>query len=217
MRVAMPRVEGAWPYRPPQDPWAWLIGAVDAGFMLFYAHLRRNARRIARLGMALLPLAFLLVGSCKTAEGPEAYGSADVPALFRQALFPDSRSAIAAAEDYQPARGYVARARTYIAGDPAALTKLTEREISYLFGTPSMVRRDADARIWQYRTEGCVVDVYFYKNGDRNSGFDVTHVDFRAGDQLKVGGPIPDAPAAAKSQSRCLRTLVSNGAAPARA
>lgn len=216
MRAAMPRVEGAWPYRPPQDPWAWLIGTVDAAFMLFYAHLRRNARRMARLGMALLPLAFLLVGSCKTAEGPEAYGNANVPALFRLALFPDSRSAVSQ-DDYQPARGYVSRARKYIAGDPAALTKLTEREITYLFGKPSLVRRDADARIWQYRTEGCVVDVYFYKNTERSSGFDVIHVDFRAGEQLKVGGPIPDAPAATKSQSRCLRTLVSTGAVPARA
>lgn len=216
MRADIPGVQNPWPAHMPQDPWAWLVGSVDTAFMLFYAHLRRNARLITRLAMALLPLAFLLVGSCKTAEGPETYGSAEVPALFRQALFPDSRMAHAA-EDYQPARGYVARAQKYISGDPAALTKLTEREIAYLFGKPSLERRDADARIWQYRTDGCVVDVYFYKNGERESGFDVSYVDFRSGEQLKLGGPIADAPAAANSQSRCLRTLVSNGAEPSRA
>lgn len=183
--------------------------------MLFYAHLRRNARRLAHLGLALLPLAVLLVGSCKVSEMPGSYGGSESPAHFRLALFPDSRSAVA--EDYQPARGYVARAQKYIAGDPAALTKLTVREIGYLFGAPSLERRDADARIWQYRTDGCVMDVYFYKNDRQAGGYEVSYVDFRSGEQLKVGGPIAEAPAASRHQSRCLRMLVSNGAVPARA
>lgn len=208
---------GVLPYPLPQDPWTWLVGAVDSAFMLFYAHLRRNARRLARLGLAMLPLAVLLVGSCKTYESATAYGSAEAPALFRQALFPDSRLAAAANDDYRPARGYINRAQKYISGDPEALMKLTEREISFLFGKPSMVRRDAAARIWQYRTDGCVVDVYFYKDEARQSGFDVSYVDFRSGEELKIGGPIANKPATQKNQSRCLRTLVSSGAAPSRA
>jgi hypothetical protein len=198
-----------------QDPWTWLAGTVDSALMLLYAHLRRNARRLSRLGLALLPLAVLLVGSCKTYESDTAYGGTQAPALFRLALFPDSRHAVS--DDYQPARGYIARAQKYIAGEPAALTKLTEREIGYLFGKPSLERRDADARIWQYRTEGCVVDVYFYKNDAQKSGYDVSYVDFRSGEQLKVGGPIAEKPATSNHQSRCLRTLVGHGAAPARA
>ncbi|MFN7114090.1 MAG: hypothetical protein ACK4PK_06990 [Alphaproteobacteria bacterium] len=198
-----------------QDPWTWLAGTVDAALMLFYAHLRRNARRLSRLAFAMLPLAVLLVGSCKTYGSDNIYGNTDAPAMFRLALFPDSRHALG--DDYRPARGYVASARKYIAGEPAALTRLTEREIGYLFGKPSLERRDADARIWQYRTEGCVVDVYFYKNDTQKSGYDVSYVDFRSGEQLKVGGPIAENPAAPKSQSRCLRTLVGHGAAPARA
>lgn len=216
MRADIPGVQNPWPEAMSQDPWTWLVGSVDTAFMMFYAHLRRNARLIARLAMALLPLAFLLVGSCKTAAGPEVYGNAEIPAQFRQALFPDSRMA-GADEDYQPARGYIARAQKYLSGDPAALTKLTEREIGYLFGKPSLERRDADARIWQYRTDGCVVDVYFYKNSERESGFDVSYVDFRSGEQLKLGGRIAEEPAGTNSQSRCLRTLVSSGAEPSRA
>jgi hypothetical protein len=200
----------------PRDPWTWLAGAVDSALMLFYAQLRGNARRLARLGLALLPLAVLLVGSCKTHEGDQAASyDADVPALFRLALFPDSRYAVS--DTYQPARGYIARARQYIAGEPAALTKLTEREIGYIFGRPALERRDADARIWQYRTEGCVVDVYFYKNEARESGYNVSYVDFRSGDQLKVGGPIAETPATPRHQSRCLRSLVGHGTAPVRA
>lgn len=207
---------GVLPFPAAQDPWTWLAGTVDSAFMVFYAQLRRNARRLARLGLAMVPLAVLLVGSCKTYESDTAYGSAEAPALFRLALFPDSRQA-AANDDYRPARGYINRAQKYISGDPAALMKLTEREIGYLFGKPSMVRRDAAARIWQYRTEGCVVDVYFYKDGARQNGFDVSYVDFRSGEELKIGGPIANKPAPQNSQSRCLRTLVSRGAAPSRA
>lgn len=199
-----------------QDPWTWVAGTVDSAFMMFYAQLRRNARRLSRLGLTLLPLAVLLVGSCKTYESDTAYGGAQAPALFRQALFPGSQHA-AANDDYQPARGYIARAQKYVAGDPEALMKLTEREIGYLFGKPSLERRDASARIWQYRTDGCVVDVYFYKDAGRTSGFDVSYVDFRSGDQLKIGGPISASPVEPKSQSRCLRKLVANGAIPARA
>lgn len=196
-----------------QDPWAWMAAAVDTSFMSFYAHLRRNARRMLHLGVALLPLAVLLVGSCKTSAMPGSYGSAEAPALFRLALFPDSRDQ-AANDDYQPARGYINRAQKYLSGDPAALTKLSEREVGYIFGKPSMERRDADARIWQYRTEGCVVDVYFYQNAEDGGAFDVSYVDFRSGDDLKLGAPINDQPAARGSQSRCLRMLVSSGAAP---
>ena len=197
-----------------QDPWAWVAGTVDAAVMVFYVHLRRNARRLSHLALALLPLAVLLVGSCKTYEGPSSYVSAEAPAQFRLALFPDS--AEAQSDDFRPARGYVASARKFVAGEPQSLTKLSEREIAYLFGKPSLERRDADARIWQYRTDSCVVDVYLYKNDAQNNEYSVSYVDFRSGDELKIGGPIAEKPATEKNQSRCLRKLVSAGAVPAR-
>ena len=49
MRADIPGVQNPWPEAMSQDPWTWLVGSVDTAFMMFYAHLRRNARLIARL------------------------------------------------------------------------------------------------------------------------------------------------------------------------
>ena len=54
---------------------------------------------------------------------------------------------------------------------------LTAREVSYLFGKPSMTRKDADARIWQYKTDACTVDFYFY--GGESDAAPVAYVDYR--------------------------------------
>lgn len=165
-----------------------------------------------RLGIAFLPLMMLLVGSCKTSVLPGSYGSNAGTDQFRIALFPDRVNYQGG--DYYPARGYVSRARKYVEGAPTALTQLTEQEITYLFGAPTVERKDADARIWQYRGEACVLDVYFYKQDDRANGYNVTHVDFRMTEDLSPGEMVDVAPATAQSQSRCIRTLVRSGAKP---
>lgn len=165
-----------------------------------------------QLGIAFLPLMMLLVGSCKTSELPGSYGSNAGTDQFRIALFPDRVNY--QGDNYYPARGYISRARTYVTGVPTALTQLTEQEIAYLFGAPTVERKDADARIWQYRGTACVLDVYFYKQEDRSSGYNVTHVDFRMTEDLQPGQMANVAPVAAQSQSRCIRTLVRAGAKP---
>lgn len=179
--------------------------------MTFYAHAHQNANRIMRLVIAFLPLMMLLVGSCKTSELPGSYGSNAGPDQFRIALFPDRVNFHGDA--YYPAQGYISRARKYVAGVPAALTQLTEQEIGYLFGNPTIERRDADARIWQYRGEACVLDVYFYKDATRDRGYSVTYVDFRMKEDT---GPVVQSasvmPASTGSQSSCIRTLVRTGA-----
>jgi hypothetical protein len=195
------------------DVWAWFIARADRGFMAFYAHVRRNSNRIMRLVIAFLPLMMLLVGSCKTSELPGSYGSNAGPDQFRIALFPDRVNF--EGSDYYPAQGYISRARKYVEGVPTALTQLTEQEIAYLFGKPTVERRDADARIWQYRGEACVLDVFFYKDAAHDKGFSVTHVDFRMKEDLD---PTLQAsaiePTSMGNQSRCIRTLVRAGAKP---
>lgn len=120
-------------------------------------------RGAARALMLFAPLVMLLVGSCKEADLPGAYGSNASPEQFRVALFPDQ----VRADDknaYRPARGYVLRAQTYVADTPENLGKLTLREIDYLFGQPGWARHDAiaNAKVWQYSEGDCVVDFYFY-------------------------------------------------------
>lgn len=195
------------------DVWAWFVARADRAFMAFYAQMRRNANRIMRLVIAFLPLMMLLVGSCKTSELPGSYGSNAGPDQFRIALFPDRVNFHGG--EYYPAQGYISRARKYVEGVPAALTQLTEQEISYLFGAPTVERRDADARIWQYRGEACVLDVFFYKEEGRDNGYSVTHVDFRMKEDLDPAIQAASiTPTSTGNQSRCIRTLVRAGAKP---
>lgn len=194
------------------DPYAAAIGAVDDAFMGFYHEVRRNTRRIMRLMLALLPLMMLLVGSCKTSQVTNSFAGQTAVAQFRSALFPDRLAARDGS--YRPASGYVARARDYIEGDPEALNHLTETEVNYLFGKPAMKRKDADARIWQYRAGGCVVDFFFYDQKDvanssviAHDGSAVSYVDFRLKQDLEPGSAARLEPVSAHSQSKCLAKI----------
>lgn len=184
------------------DPSAWMLSAIDGAFMALYAQTRRNARRVAKLVIAFLPLMMLLVGSCK-----EAASMSDLFGLdqIRAALFPDR--VIARDAEYHPAAGFVSRAQDYVQADPSALMQLTEQEIGYMFGKPALERRDADARVWQYQSAACVVDFYFYDDPAHHNESRVAHVDFRPrGDLLPGSAPRLD-PVPARSQTRCLRKI----------
>ncbi len=113
--------------------------------------------------LTLVPLMMLLVGSCKTADLPSAYGTAGGADQLRIALFPD-QVRVKDTALYKPARGYVQRAQTYVSGAPETLEMLTAREVGYLFGEPQFQRKDsvAKAQVWQYSHGECVVDFYFY-------------------------------------------------------
>lgn len=173
--------------------------------MAFYAHMRRNARRIARLMIAFLPLMMLLVGSCKTSQTSgmnELFTGMD---QLRAALFPDR--VIARDVNYQPAPGFVSRARGYVEGNPASLQHLTEQEIGFIFGQPAMKRKDADARIWQYKSGACVVDFYFYDQPGQKNESAVAYVDFRLKNDLVPGSAPRMEPVALQSQSKCLHRI----------
>jgi hypothetical protein len=186
------------------DPAATLLAAVDNLYMAFYAHMRQNARRIMRLVIAFIPLMMLLVGSCKTQTSAVTDLFAGVDQV-RAALFPDR--AIARDAAYHPAAGFVSRARGYVEGNPSSLQHLTEQEIRFMFGPPAMQRRDADARIWQYKSGACVVDFYFYDQPGQKGESAVAYVDFRLKDDLIPGTAPRTAPVELRSQSKCLKRI----------
>lgn len=159
---------------------AAVINLLDRGLLFAYAEIRTNTRRLLNLIVALVPLMVLLVGSCKTSELPTAYGGSNKVSQLRMALFPDRPVTAAADADYTPATGYLKRARKFVQGEPEVLTQLTQEEVTYLFGKPKMERRDANARVWQYKNEGCVVDFYFYTEAGTSSA-PVSYVDYRLG------------------------------------
>ena len=142
-----------------------LIDIIDRGLLTIYARVGMHLRRLMRLTVAVLPLVVLLVGSCKTAELPSAFHGRAADEQLRLALLPGYGG-----------EATIERARDYVAAVPETMMSLTEREVSSLFGSPAVTRRDADAQIWQYRGEECVMDVYFYGAGDSRP---VTYVDYR--------------------------------------
>jgi hypothetical protein len=189
-----------------QDPAARLLAVADEAFLGFYAHMRRNARRITRLVIAFLPLMMLLVGSCKTSQTSGMNELLQGMNTLRDALFPD-RAIARDAADYKPAAGFVARARGYVEGDPASLQHLTEQEVKFMFGAPTMQRHDADARIWQYKSGACVVDFYFYDQPGVKGESAVAYVDFQLKGDLVPGAAPRTEPVALQSQSKCLKRI----------
>lgn len=172
------------------------IGVLDSGFMLFYQQVRSNTRRIVHLAIAFLPLMALLVGSCKTSLTPTLAGSAYESAeKFQDTLFPDRAGFHGV--NYTPAAGYVAQARSLVEEQPHTMLLLTRREIGYVFGKPSLRRRDADAEVWQYSTDACVVNFYFYGNKP------MSFADIRLKDGTKLVAERPSM----SEQSKCLRDI----------
>jgi hypothetical protein len=183
------------------------IELLDRALMLFYSHVNKNSRRLTHLVVTLLPLMVLLVGSCKTVQLPQGYSADNGPEQFRAALFPDRANFHGA--HYYPAAGYVSQAQTFVAGQPQSLMMLTQQEIGYLFGEPTLHRQDADAEVWQYKAGGCVVDFYFYDQDGSRGQSQLSYIDFRMKDELIPGSKARQKPISDREESDCLHDAMS--------
>jgi hypothetical protein len=76
-----------------------------------------------------------------------------------------------------PAASFTPTAGNLMGADPAKLERW--------LGKPGLVRLDDPAQVWQYRAQGCVVDVYFYPSG---GGMAVSHAEARS--QRYAGDPM---------------------------
>ena len=47
---------------------------------------------------------------------------------------------------------------------PTSVLGLQARQLEEFLGTPKLVRRDAPAEVWQYRSAACVLDVFLYQD-----------------------------------------------------
>lgn len=67
--------------------------------------------------------------------------------------------------------------------DPVRLIGMGPASLSAFLGAPQLIRRESPASLWQYRTEGCVLDVVLYpeKGTDR-----VSYVEARKDGLLKI-------------------------------
>lgn len=60
---------------------------------------------------------------------------------------------------------------------PTVLSGLTRDQVSRLMGAPHFRRVDDPAALWQYRTKGCVLDLYLRADGPV---YRVVHFEFRS-------------------------------------
>jgi hypothetical protein len=70
---------------------------------------------------------------------------------------------------------------------PPTLVGLAARDVEGLFGRPRFVRRDGPAQIWQYGTDACTLNLFFYREA---AGFRVRHFELRdrSADLASAGG-----------------------------
>ena len=115
----------------------------------------RAFRATAIVALSLLPAA---CGTTQLRTTGQSAATADSP--------PDAQPA-----DFTPTAGNL------LGANP---TKLEQ-----WLGKPGMVRLDDPAQVWQYRGQGCVVDVYLYPGSD---GMAVSHAEARS--QKYTGDPI---------------------------
>ena len=62
--------------------------------------------------------------------------------------------------------------------DPQQLMGIGPGALSAILGEPELIRREAPAEIWQYRSDQCVFDVFLYDTAGRR---EVTYVEARDG------------------------------------
>ncbi len=188
---------------PPQIKKKSYIDVKSSSASLLSFALSKTTKKL----MCLVPLMALLVGSCKTTEltslAPVAF---DIPQKVVVALLP--QKTLIAGNEQRPNRGHIYRAQNIVTKDPQKLADLTLQEVSYIFGEPTFSRKDADARVWQYKTSSCVIDFYFYKDDKKTSTDSVSFVDMRFKEELIPGASSRTSPASNQEKSGCLTDVV---------
>ena len=72
------------------------------------------------------------------------------------------------------------------AGVNTDIVGMTDRQVQSTFGSPSYVRHEQPAAIWQYRQTNCIVDLFMYAEGAEGQ-YKVEHVELRP---LEAGGAL---------------------------
>lgn len=104
-----------------------------------------------RLGLPILLVAVLGLAACGEAASPPEKAAAQMAPYSAIAVVPPPPEV-----------------------DPDELLGLSADDVTAKLGRPTLVRRERDAEIWQYRQTDCVLDLFLYGNAKQ-----VEHVDLR--------------------------------------
>ena len=108
----------------------------------------------------------------------------DIAAAPETAAASDDKTAQAVETSAPPAGGVAALTpepvkatpEPAIDDDPQQLYGMDSNALGELLGEPSLVRNEAPAEIWQYRSQTCVFDIFLYQGADRPR---VTYIEAR--------------------------------------
>ncbi len=62
----------------------------------------------------------------------------------------------------------------------------SEEQVAALFGKPAFVRNDLPARLFQYRSKKCSLDIFLYRQGD---GYSVSYTEIRGAGSVRIAEP----------------------------
>ncbi len=122
----------------------------DTNTPLISGRTARRARRIRWIALA----AVWLVGACAMVE--------------EEAAIPESVAAVplgAPPPRSEPPRGPIEPPVAKLDDDPEQVIGLDDAALEALLGRPAFRRDDSPALIWQYRSDGCLLDVFLYTDG----------------------------------------------------
>lgn len=84
-----------------------------------------------------------------------------------------------------------ARLRRDISISPDKILEVSGRDVYATFDRPELVRQDLPTVVWQYRSESCVLDVYFTASGSDVMKSPVVHYEMRGRDVTAEGDVQP--------------------------
>ena len=87
-------------------------------------------------------------------------------------------------------------------GTPDEVVGMSDGDVRQIFGSPSYIRRESPAAVWQYRPGDCIVDMFLYTDGSGDA-YQVEHVELRP---TQAGGALSVA-----ERHRCLNNLARVG------
>ena len=154
--------------------------------------IRRRKKKIAILPRAFALLLYVpafIAGLCFTLSFTQRHFSAAA-----QAAGPMIIAALPAAG------GTASVLERRVRKETAALIGMNEADITALFDAPPLRRAEGATQVWQYRTAGCVLDLYLQTAA-------VVHYEFRAREKAVLGQATPAA-ATFGDQAGCMDALL---------
>lgn len=105
-------------------------------------------------------------------------------------------------------RGYADDLKKLLIKDPERISMLLGQDLQLVMGHPALERKDAMMSMWQFRSDDCVLDVYFKPTSDDWQYAPMMHYEMRKRQKARFrydatvkaeASPLGDAQACAKS------------------